>query len=145
MALGISGCPPKLIGHLAPCPFRVVWGQAASFLSLSFPLCNTRGLTYPTDFSKPPSGYQERVWTDAKESQNRSKAVWGRQTRARQGPSHGARLFEEPRVAGTEPAGRKQTERHSPPPTPSIPLSGIQLCPAKGGAGSRGAAPWPGR
>lgn len=34
--------------------------------------------------------------------------------------SYWARLFEEPRVAGTEPAGRKQTDRRSPPPTPAL-------------------------
>lgn len=54
--------------------------------------------------------------------------------RARQGSAHWARLFEKPRVAGTEPAGRKQTERRCPSPA-LAPLSGIQLCSAGVGSG----------
>lgn len=89
---------------------RVIWGEPPPSLSLNVPV----------GFPKPSSRCQKRGWTDAKEKLNTSKAVWGGQTRARRGSSPWARLFEEPRVAGTEPAGRKQTERPSPPPTRAL-------------------------
>lgn len=121
MALGISGCSSKLTGHLAPCPFRVVWGQAASFLSLSFPLCNTRGLTYPTDFSKPPSGYQERVWTDAKESQNGAKRFGAARRELDKALLTGRGSLRNRELLGQSPRGEsKQSGIPLPRPHPSL-------------------------
>lgn len=69
----------------------------------------------------------------------RKKQGFPRRTDPRRDSSGWARLFEEPRVAGTEPAmgeawsgGTNRVLLPSPDPCP---LSGIQLCSAGGGWG----------
>lgn len=94
-------CRPR---HLTPRSagwFR----QGASLSEPKVPMCHTQSReAFLTGTPKPPSCYQERVWTDAKEKEEKARVSRGGQTRARQDSSGWARLFEEPRVAGTEPA-----------------------------------------
>lgn len=97
----------------------MIWGEPPPLLSRNVPVCNMWRLTNRIGFPKP-SGVQKEGLDRCQGRRTKSKAVWGSQTGARRGSSRWVRLFEEPRVAGTEPAERKQTERRSPPPTPAL-------------------------
>ena len=108
-------------------------------------MCNTqrRGIPYIyIGTPKPPSCYQERVWTHAKKKEEKAKLS----PAAGRDSSGWARLFEEPRVAGTEPATGEAwsggTNRVLLPSPDPCPLSGIQLCSAGGGCGGRSGLAW---
>lgn len=95
---------------------------------------------------KPPSCYQERVWTDAKEKEE--KAMLSAQARPEPDSSGWARLFEEPRVTGTEPAmgeawsGGTNRALLPPPPPPTPALCPESSCAPRVGERGRSGLAW---